>query len=102
MKKIDVHIHTSMWEGARLQPGCTLASPEEIKESYLELDIDKGFLLPLISPEYRFAVQTNEEMEYAKGIPYSFMTRIRLRLKITLVPITTKPAMAGILVFCIA
>lgn len=64
LKKIDVHIHSSMWENARIQPGCILASPEEIKESYRELDIDKGFLLPLISPEYRFCVQTNEEMEY--------------------------------------
>ena len=27
-------------------------------------NIEKGFLLPLISPEYRFCVQTNEEMEY--------------------------------------
>ena len=64
MKKIDVHIHSSMWKGAKLQPGCVLAQPEEIKESYAELGIDKGFLLPLISPEYRYCVQTNEEMEY--------------------------------------
>lgn len=64
MKKIDVHIHTSMWENARIQPGAILASPEEIKESYSELGVEKGFLLPLISPEYRFCVQTNEEMEY--------------------------------------
>ena len=64
MKKIDVHIHTSMWEGAKIQPGCVLASPEEIKESYAELGVDKGFLLPLISPEHRFCVQTNEEMEF--------------------------------------
>lgn len=64
MKKIDIHIHTSMWEKTQLQPGVILASPEEIKESYKELNIDKGFLLPLISPERRFSVQTNEEMEY--------------------------------------
>ena len=32
VKKIDVHIHSSMWENARLQPGCILASPEEIAE----------------------------------------------------------------------
>ena len=64
MKKIDVHIHTSMWPKAQLQPGCVLATPEEIRAAYKELDIDKGFLLPLISPEKRFCVQTNEEMEY--------------------------------------
>ena len=64
MKKIDVHIHTSMWQGAQIQPGCVLASTEEIRDIYKKKNIDKGFLLPLISPEYRFCVQTNEEMEY--------------------------------------
>lgn len=64
VKKIDVHIHTSMWPGAQIQPGAILASPEEIKQSYAELGVEKGFLLPLISPEHCFCVQTNEEMEY--------------------------------------
>lgn len=64
MKKIDVHIHTSMWQNTYIQPGVILASPEEIRESYAELGVDKGFILPLISPEYRFSIQTNEEMQY--------------------------------------
>ena len=64
MKKIDVHIHSSMWNGAKLHSGCILVQPEEIKESYTELGIDKGFLLPLISPEAHYCIQTNEEMEY--------------------------------------
>lgn len=64
MKKIDIHAHTSMWENTPLRYGSTFASPEQIKESYHEIGIDKGFLLPLISPEYRDSVQTNEEMEY--------------------------------------
>lgn len=64
MKKIDIHIHTSMWKNTQIQPSVILASPEQIKESYSELGIDKGFLLPLISPEYRFSIQTNEEMEF--------------------------------------
>ena len=64
MKKIDVHIHTSMWQGAQIQPGCVLANVEEIREIYKKKNIEKGFLLPLISPEFRFCVQTNEEMEY--------------------------------------
>ena len=73
MKKIDVHIHTSMWEKAHIQPGIILASPEEIQESYRELDVEKGFLMPLISPEYRFCVQTNEEVEYlANKYPDTF------------------------------
>ncbi|MBR5543792.1 MAG: amidohydrolase family protein [Oscillospiraceae bacterium] len=64
MKKIDVHIHSSMWKKTQLQPHCVLASPEELRESYDGLGIEKGIFMPLISPEYRFSVQTNEEAEY--------------------------------------
>lgn len=64
MKKIDVHVHSTMWKGAQIDPGCVLAGPEELRESYAELDVDKAFLLPLLSPEYRFCIQTNEEVEY--------------------------------------
>ena len=64
IQKIDIHVHSSMWEGAKIQPGVVLASPEQLQESYRELGVEKAFLLPLISPEYRFCVQTNEEMEY--------------------------------------
>ena len=63
-KKIDVHIHTSMWENAQIQPHVVLANTGQIREIYKRKNIEKGFLLPLISPEYRFCVQTNEEMEY--------------------------------------
>ena len=63
-KKIDIHVHTSMWEHAQINTGYELASPEELKAKYAELNIEKGLLLPLISPEHRFCVQTNEEMEY--------------------------------------
>lgn len=64
IKKIDVHIHTSMWENAQIQPHVVLANTGQIREIYKRKNIEKGFLLPLISPEYRFCVQTNEEMEY--------------------------------------
>jgi len=64
IQKIDVHVHSSMWPGAKIQPGAVLASPEELLKSYQELNIEKGILMPLISPEYRFCVQTNDEMEY--------------------------------------
>ena len=34
MKKIDVHIHTSMWEGAQINAHCVMASPDDIRERY--------------------------------------------------------------------
>lgn len=64
MKKIDIHAHTSMWENSQIRPGVAFATPEQIKEAYDEIGIDKGFLLPLLSPEFRCSVQTSEEMEY--------------------------------------
>lgn len=64
MDKIDVHIHTSMWQNTFIQFDAILASPEEIRAIYKRKNIDKGFIMPLISPEFRFSVQTNEEMEY--------------------------------------
>ena len=63
VKKIDVHIHTSMWD-IDLPPEKRLPNPAEIKAKYKELGIDKGILSPLISPEHRFYIQTNEEAEY--------------------------------------
>ncbi len=64
MKKIDIHVHTSMWEKTKIQPNCTLASPEDLRKSYAQIDVDKAFVLPLVSPEYRFSTQTNEEAQY--------------------------------------
>ncbi len=64
LKKIDIHIHTSMWKDARINSSTVLANPEQIREKYRQLGIEKGVLLPLISPECRFCIQTNEETEY--------------------------------------
>lgn len=64
VKKIDVHAHTTMWDKALLQPGVTMATPSELRESFAKMGVDKAFFLPLISPEHRFCLQTNEEAEY--------------------------------------
>lgn len=64
MKKIDIHAHTSMWENSQIRPGIAYATPEQIKEAYDEIGIDKGFILPLISPEATSSIHTTEEMEF--------------------------------------
>jgi len=64
MKKIDIHVHTTMWEKAYLQPGCVSPTPADLRKSYAELDVDKAFILPLVSPEYKFSISTNEEAQY--------------------------------------
>ena len=57
MKKIDVHVHTSMWENTQLQPGVILASPEELKENY------EGF-----AKGEAYAVQQAKNKHYAKAM----------------------------------
>ena len=73
MKKIDVHAHTSMWSEAISGLKAPMASPQQLKKNYEELDIEKGFILPIVSPDCRGYVQSNEEMEYiATTHPESF------------------------------
>ncbi|MBE7029215.1 MAG: hypothetical protein E7405_03065 [Ruminococcaceae bacterium] len=73
MKKIDIHAHVSMWQGAPMKKGVNFITAPELKESYEKIGVDKGFIMPLLSPECRFNIQTNEEMEYvSKTNPESF------------------------------
>ena len=65
MKKIDVHIHSNMW--VDLQGNSDIirsASPKELRETYDKLNIEKGILLPIVSPEFRRFMQSNEEVEF--------------------------------------
>lgn len=64
MKKIDVHVHTSMWGEELPSFDTPLATPEQTIERYKELNIEKGFIMPLLSPESRNFVQSNEEIAY--------------------------------------
>lgn len=62
---IDIHIHTSMWKscpsfGSWIET--TYASPEEIINAYDEIGIERGVLLPCISPESSHAPQGNDEI----------------------------------------
>ncbi len=73
MKKIDVHVHTSMWGDALPSFTTPLATPEQTIERYKELNIEKGFIMPLLSPESRNFVQSNEEIaNVAEKYPDSF------------------------------
>ena len=54
IKKIDIHAHASLF--SKLIPvngatGTPMPSPEELLEMYDRLDIERGVLLPIISPE---------------------------------------------------
>lgn len=62
-----------MWEDTQTVRNCILPTPQQIIDTYEKLDVDKGFLLPVISPESHFCIQTSEEMEFiAKQNPDVF------------------------------
>jgi len=62
VKKIDIHVHTDMWGGNELprQNGDRFATPEELRAFFDKAGIEKGVLLPSVSPEALFAFQSNE------------------------------------------
>jgi len=63
IKKIDIHIHTDMYGGREIPrfDGNGFATPVQIRELYDQMGIEKGVLLPCVSPENSFAFQANEQ-----------------------------------------
>ena len=58
--KIDIHIHTRAYKGIERFGGGTFASPDEIRGMYKKLGISKGVMLPGVSPECAFWMQSNQ------------------------------------------
>lgn len=70
LKKIDVHLHATMWNPDDLYPKARLETADEVRENFKNNNIERGFILPIISPECRVSIQCNEEAEYlAKNNP---------------------------------
>lgn len=66
IKKIDIHAHaTAFPQYAPPDPGSgyRMVSAEEVIKYYDALNIEKGVLLPLISPEAQWLQLTNEEIK---------------------------------------
>ena len=66
IRKIDMHAHaTPFLEYAPIMGSRTpMVSPEQVIGFYDELDIEKGVLLPLTSPEYHFEQITSSDCKY--------------------------------------
>ncbi len=74
MKKIDVHVHARMWGKAQIEKKGICVTPEEVRESYDSLGVEKGIIMPLVSAECGFLPQSSEEAEYiAKEHPETFL-----------------------------
>lgn len=73
MKRIDVHVHASMWKNTELGSDRCMASPEELIDAYRKNGIDKGIIMGLTGIEAAFITQSNEELAYiASKYPNSF------------------------------
>ncbi len=64
MKRIDVHVHASMWKNTAFDSGKHMISPEELMEAYDANGIDKGIIMTLCGTEAQYITQTTEETAY--------------------------------------
>ena len=68
IKKIDIHAHIvafPQWTPAHPGSGYRMLSTEELIKMYDELDIERGVLLPIVSPEGQPVTMSNEGCIYA-------------------------------------
>jgi len=72
---IDIHSHCFMHKGfPRTWDGVDFPTPVELIKKYDELGIEKGCILPLLSPEGRYRIQSNQEViEVCKKYPDRFI-----------------------------
>lgn len=63
MKKICMHVHSRLKKGITWPQyeGMTYSTPEELRVLYKNLNVEKGLLLPGVSPEGRHYSVSNEE-----------------------------------------
>ena len=62
IKKIDIHVHATMEKSGVLRSnGETMATADELVAMYDELGVEKGVLLPLVSPEGQLEMIDNRE-----------------------------------------
>ncbi|NLF23775.1 MAG: amidohydrolase [Lentisphaerae bacterium] len=71
---IDAHLHTVLWKGLpRSAGGATFATPEELIAMMDRTGVDKGILLPSVSPECSFQrVSCEEILEVVARYPDRF------------------------------
>ena len=68
LKKIDIHAHIVAfpeWTPPHPGSGYRLLSAEELLEMYDQLNIERGVLLPVVSPEGQVVTMSNEGCIYA-------------------------------------
>ena len=67
IKKIDIHAHATafpQYAPKFANNGCTMPSVDTMLDFYDKLNIEKGVLLPIVSPEAQLLVMTPENCKY--------------------------------------
>ena len=64
VKKIDVHLHATMWNREELYPTARIQTADEVRANFERSGTERGFVLSLISPDSNDKMQSNEEMAY--------------------------------------
>lgn len=66
IRKIDIHAHATAFQeySPVIRNNTPWVSPEEVIAHYDELDIEKGVLLPIVSPECHFEQFTNGDCKH--------------------------------------
>lgn len=66
---IDIHVHAFRHSGINRNGAPVFSTPEQLIERYDEAAIEKGIVLPLVSPEVYEAQSTNEVLELCAEFP---------------------------------
>lgn len=73
VKKIDMHVHTVRVLGIPRPDGSNYPLPETLCEMYDKIGIEKGVILPEISPDGIFSTSNNEDIrEIVEAYPNNF------------------------------
>lgn len=62
VKKIDIHAHTTRILGPARANGTNHVLPEQLLDMYDKIGVEKGNLLPLVSPEIILEMSTNQDI----------------------------------------
>lgn len=71
---IDIHVHVKRLPGPQRRGKAAFSTPDQLLARLDELGVERAVLLPLVSPEAMYVLQTNEEiLEVARAYPDRFV-----------------------------
>ena len=73
VKKIDIHVHSVAFHSCPRLDGSDYTTPDELREIYDKIGVEKGVQLPGTNPEGMSRIYTNEDaMQLVKDHPETY------------------------------